>query len=481
MKLFDELSQSTYPGIPDWLIEQCDKLAQDKSINTHDNFNLDQLKQLLDNFTNAENDSDMAHQIASNYEMGNIAGGVNLKESELWYRHAAEIGSSHSAVRLFYLKDEANYLILALKNAISEINLKRSAVLNIDDPLKLALQVSIKLLALKPSDQTILPEIERILNHRHFKNAPNYEKECLIKQYQLFLAGCNKVKNHQIVKEVLIDDGDFKVGIYKNLNLKLPLVLVGTNIDMIKNTLDNEFPWFKAANFEIYKQLKARLMNGVTEFKIRPLLLAGPPGTGKTTWAKRLGELCNVSFSMVMAGGSSDSMHLKGLARGWGSSRPSAVAKFIAVEKIANPLFLIDELDKVSSGNHNGSLYDVLLQLIEPATNSSYMDECLQASCDFSWVSWIATCNTLGTITKPLLDRFTIIYIDKPDVAYAPIIIESAIKRFANDLQIDSRLLPVINIEENEILKRLSPREINKVVRMMLENKLIEKAYFTKH
>lgn len=478
----DSTNNKNYPGAPEWLVIQCAKNRVNESADlTISGSNANQLKELLKDFTDAKNDFYLAYQIACKYETGDIIGGIDQVEAILWYLYAAEIGSPHAAMRCFYLKQDASYLKLALTNATNLLSQPRLLGIGTDNDLKLAVAASFKLLTLQIADQSIIEKIEFIFNHRHFKNVPVDANELLVKQYQLFLAGDKKIKSHQVVKHPLVDDSDFKVGIYKSLNLRLPLVALGTNLDLIKSRLDEEFPWFKLANHEVFKQLKARLLLGTSEFKLRPILLAGSSGTGKTSWAKRLAELCKVPFSMVMAGGSSDSMHLKGLARGWGSSHPCAVAKLISVEKVGNPLIIVDEIDKVSSSNHNGSLHDVLLQLIEPATNSNYMDECLQVPCDFSWVSWIATCNQLGNIPKPLLDRFTVIHIAKPSEDHAQTIINGAIKNYAAELKIDVRMLPSIGFEQFELLQKLSPREINKVVRIIIENQLADKANVTVH
>lgn len=471
-----------YPGIPQWLINQSEKVDSDKEVTTK-NSNWE-LKQLLSEFGEAEHDHSIANVIASRYETGNMYGGANHTEATVWYVYAAEKGSSHAALRLFYSRQDSQYLKLAFKNAITSLNEPRRSGLDVDVLLKLATEASTILLTLNLVDQrnqTMTQAIESILTHKRFKKLPQDVRELLVKQYQLHLANGSKISNHQVVKQILVDDGDFKVGIYNKLNMRLPLISINVNIESIKKTLDAEFPWFANANHEIYKQLLARVLSGAPEFKIRPLLLAGPPGTGKTTWAKRLADLCEVPFSLVMAGGSSDSMHLRGLARGWGSSRPGAVAKLIASEQIANPLFIVDEIDKVGSSNHNGSMLDVLLQLVEPATNRNYLDECLQAPCDFSWVSWIATCNQLSSLPKPLLDRFTIIHIAKPSEDHAQTIINGAIKNYAAELKIDVRMLPSIGFEQFELLQKLSPREINKVVRIIIENQLADKANVTVH
>ena len=169
---------------------------------------------------------------------------------------------------------------------------------------------------------------------------------------------------------------------------------------------------------------------------------------------------------------------LRGLARGWSSSRPGGILQLMAVEGVANPLILIDELEKASTSNHNGRIWDVMLQMLEPATSRNYLDECLQVSCDLSKVSWIATANELSMLPAPLLDRFTVILVEPPDESHFMTLVNGAVSNFANELGNDVRMLPAFEIDDLDFIKRSkNPREINRVVRLILEHKLVEQKH----
>lgn len=245
-------------------------------------------------------------------------------------------------------------------------------------------------------DTLMIDRLNAIINHRKSRHVKTEILDQLKNVIRDYLTVPDHLPGLTVAKQKIVTDNEFRVGIYANLENRLPLTELDVNIELIQETLNNEFPWFSGVNHQIFKQLNARLQSNTPAFKLRPLLLAGPPGVGKTSWAKRVAELCAVPFSSVMAAGSSDSMYLKGVARGWSTARPGAVAQLIATSRIANPLILVDEIDKASRETRNGSILDVLLQMLEPSTASSYLDECLQVPCDFSWVSWIATCNQLG-------------------------------------------------------------------------------------
>lgn len=84
-------------------------------------------------------------------------------------------------------------------------------------------------------------------------------------------------------------------------------------------------------------------------------------------------------------------MAMRGVARGYSTASPGLIPRFIAQEKVANSLVLVDEVDKCATGRHNGSLFDVLLQLLEPAISTVYYDEALEVRLDLSHMNWIAT------------------------------------------------------------------------------------------
>lgn len=448
-------TNATFPGIPEWINDSADGLTI-----THIRF------------INADHNSELAYEIATEFETGKLPGGINTELAQKWYAHAASIGSAFAAIRLFHIDGSPKHLQCALKNVTSALESMFSAE-KVNSHLNVALFAATKLGELNVSDESNAYSIESILMNRRVIKFAATEIVQQLNRLQVTLSGVKSdALSHKVIKHAIIDDGDFKVGIYKNLMAKLPLAELNTSPELILEILNKEFPWFQHANKLLYKQLQARLHSGQPAFKLRPLLLAGPAGVGKTTWANRLAELVGVPSSVLMAAGSTDSMHLKGLARGWGSARPGAIAQLIATEKVANPLMVVDEIDKAATENRNGSIWDVMLQLIEPSTSKNYLDECLQVPCDFSWVSWIATCNTLGGLPKPLLDRFTVVLIEKPSPEHAQTIINGAIRAYAKDLSVDQRMLPTLDCDDIEMLTSLSPREINRVVRMMMEDRL---------
>lgn len=424
-----------------------------------------------------QGNAEIACIIAQRFETGEVPGGVSLDDAILWYEHAAHIGSAKAAYRLAVLqawqspKDRLagfDMTLLALENISHE---GKSFHWRSEEDWGLAAKIVLH--ALQKGVVNVGNEaLDKLMALDGFRKHPDFNE--IAEVIRKLSSGADPNLNLLVIETKIADEGDFRAGIYHNL--EKPISLVPTPVDPreINSILDKEFPWFSSINSLVCRQLSASQFGVKPAFKIRPLLLAGAPGVGKTTWVKRLAELCEVPYRGIMAAGNNDVMFLRGTPRGWSSARPGAVLQMMATELVANPVFLVDELEKASPDNHNGRLWDVLLQLLEPSSAKTYLDECLQVPADLSWVSWIATANELGNIPKPLLERFTIVVAESPSEEHFQTIVRGSITRYAKELGIDQRMLPQLTQDELEVLQSCkSPREISRTIAIMLEKSLV--------
>ena len=212
-----------------------------------------------------------------------------------------------------------------------------------------------------------------------------------------------------------------------------PIRLAGIrSIPLIETTMNREFPWFTNVTSHIAKSLQLRQL-GYGDFFLSPLLLVGGPGLGKTAYCLRLSELLNLPFRTLALGGKTDNRDLAGTARGWSGGHPSMLIQLINKHKVANPLIMLDELDKSGGSDHNGRITDTLLMLLESRSAKQVYDDYLCGHCDFSHISWVATANSVQQLPAAILSRFDVITIDKPAKEHYPAIVHRCIGEFMND------------------------------------------------
>ncbi len=286
-----------------------------------------------------------------------------------------------------------------------------------------------------------------------------------------------RVEDALVVEKIVLIEETIKPSIYHDemqetarvctvLNKPVKVAQISKKIiDDLRSALASS-PWATALATDMVSELHARVNMGSKRLGMRPRLLVGPPGSGKTHIALQVAKALGVKSFVVSGGNSHDAFELGGTSKGWSGSTPSPIVVTLAEAQSNTCLIVLDEIEKATGKIGGGHLHHLLLSFLEQESAKVFRDKALQKTVDLSHVMWIATANSVGSMPASLLSRFVVCQVREPTKAEMLSLVPKILDSMCKDYGVPAGLFDGL-FDVNELPGNIQNlRQLQRIVRL---------------